>query len=132
MTDIITRDILFFFDGKPFELSLYERLAGALLSAYPETTIKVQKTQIGFCDRHLFACVSLTPVRRRAGRPEHFVTVSFGLDRPLDDPRALAVQVRSNRWTHHVVVGEPDEINEALMDWIDRSHGLARKEPKHA
>ena len=99
-----------------------------MLAAWPGASIRVQKTQIGFSDPRLFACVSLAPVRKRAERPERFITVTFGLDHPLDNPRALAVRVRENRWTHHVVVGRAEEIDGELMEWIAQSHALARKE----
>ena len=124
-------DVLFFFDGRPRELELYEAFEAAVLARCPGAEIRVQKTQIGFYDGGLFACVSLTPVRRRAERPERFITVTFGLDAPLPEPRALAVQVRENRFTHHVIVGEAGEIDGQLMDWIDRSHELGREKRKN-
>ena len=40
--------ILFFFDGKPLALALYQALFERLDSAYPEVSVKVQKTQISF------------------------------------------------------------------------------------
>ena len=130
MPEVIQGDALFFFDGKPFELSLYKRFAEAVLAAWPGASIRVQKTQIGFSDPRLFACVSLAPVRKRAERPERFITVTFGLDHPLDNPRALAVRVRENRWTHHVVVGRAEEIDGELMEWIAQSHALAARKEK--
>ena len=48
MPDIITQDILFFFDGRPVELELYEQLAAVLMSRHPESEIRVKKTQVGF------------------------------------------------------------------------------------
>ena len=125
MAECVNQDILFFFDGRPIELALYESLASAVLARYPKTEISCRRTQISFFDGHMFACVSLTPVRRRAERPERFITVSFSLEQPLDDPRALAVRVRPNRFTHHVVIGDIDEIDAALLGWIDASHALA-------
>ena len=122
MSDIITPDVLFFFDGKPVELELYEYLAGQLLERCPSTAIKVQKTQISFYDKRMYACVSLAPVRRKAERPGHYITVTFGLAYPLEDPRALAVEVRPNHWTHHVIVGNTGEIDGQLLDWIEASH----------
>jgi len=125
MPDPITPDVLLFFDRRPRELALYERLASALLAWYPATALRVRKTQIGFCDPGLYCCASLTPVRRKAERPPNFLTVTFGLDRPLDDPRLLCVPVRPNRFTHHALVGSADEIDETLLGWIDASHTLA-------
>lgn len=124
MPDIITRDALFFFDGRPVELGLYERLAAALAARYPNTEIRVQKTQIGFYDPGLYACVSMTPVRRKAERPPRFITVTFALDRPLDDPRAVVVPVRPRRFTHHVLLGSAGEIDGPLLGWLDASHKL--------
>ena len=73
----------------------------------------------------MYACASLTPVRRKAERPARFVTVTFSLDEPLQSARALAVKVRENRWTHHVLVGGEEEIDEELMGWVARSHALS-------
>ena len=38
---------------------------------------------------------------------------------PLEDPRAVVVPVRRNRFTHHVIIGEAGEIDGQLMAWID-------------
>ncbi len=133
VSDIITQDALFFFDGKPLELELYTALAERLLSAWPGAEVRVQKTQIGFYDPGLFACVSFAPVRRRAERPERFITVTFGLDAPLEDPRALPVRVRPNRWTHHVILGRVEDIDDRLLGWLAMAHALAaERKSKHA
>lgn len=118
MAEIISQDALFFFEGRPRELELYECFAGRLLELRPNAEIRVQKTQISFYDGRMIACVSLTPVRPKAQRPERFITVTFGLDHPLDDPRAVVVPVRKNRYTHHVIVGDETEIDDRLMGWI--------------
>ena len=127
MHPIITPDVLFFFDGKPYELSLYEAFAQRVLERYPNAEIKVQKTQISFYEGRMFACVSMTPVRRKAERPDHFITVSFGLATPLESPRAVPVMVRANRWTHHVIVGRAEEIDAELTGWVREAHALAAR-----
>ena len=116
--DIITQDVLFFFDGRPTELQLYERFARELARRFPDAEMRVQRTQISFYLGRMLACVSLTPVKRKAECPEHFITVTFGLDYPLDDSRVVVVPIRPNRFTHHVIVGRPEEIDEQLMGWI--------------
>ena len=72
-------DLLFYFDGRPQELALYEDLFQAMSAAFPDACVKVQKSQISFYGRHLFAAASL-PVRRKKGWPEHCLMVTFGLD----------------------------------------------------
>ena len=111
-------DVLFFFDGRPLELALYQTLFRSLETAFPEASVRVQKTQISFYGRHLFAAVSL-PVRRRKGWPEHCIVVTFGLSHRLESPRiAVAVEPYPNRWTHHVLVSGEEQIDGELLVWL--------------
>lgn len=111
-------DLLFYFDGRPLELSLYEALFAALDAALPQAAVKVQKSQISFYGRHLFASASL-PVRRKKTWPEHCILVTFGLSHRVEDPRiAVAVEPYPNRWTHHVVVDKPEQIDSRLLSWL--------------
>ena len=113
---------LFFFDGKPEALALYERLRAALLSQIGAERIEVRKTQISFYSRRLFAAVSFLPVRRAALRPSAFITLTFGLRYRHDSSR---VDARPNRWTHHVMISHADEIDEELLGWIRESAAAA-------
>ena len=54
---------LFFFAKKPEALPLYEQLEHRIQSEIQDVSVKVQKTQISFYNRRLFACVSFTKVR---------------------------------------------------------------------
>ena len=118
-------DVLFFFDGRPLELGLYRTFFDELCRRFPDASVKVQKSQISFSNRHLFAAASL-PVRRKKGWPEHCILVTFGLSHQLLSPRiAVAVEPYPNRWTHHVVVSAPEEIDGQLMDWLREAHDFA-------
>ena len=111
-------DVLFFFDGRPLELAMYQTLFRSLETAFPEASVRVQKTQISFYGRHLFAAVSL-PVRRRKGWPEHCIVVTIGLSHRLESPRiAVAVEPYPNRWTHRVLVSGEEQIDGELLDWL--------------
>ena len=111
-------DVLFFFSGKPLELELYEALFCRMESAFPEASVKVQKSQISFYGRHLFAAASL-PVRRKKNWPEHCIVVTLGLGQRLDSPRvAVATEPYPNRWTHHVLISRKEEIDDELMTWL--------------
>ena len=111
-------DVLFFFDGRPLELALYQTLFRSLETAFPEASVRVQKTQISFYGRHLFAAVSL-PGRRRKGWPEHCNVVTIGLSHRLESPRiAVAVEPYPNRWTHHVLVSGEEQIDGELLVWL--------------
>lgn len=110
---------LFFFHEHPAALPLYERFAERVREMVPEAEIRVGKSQISFRNRHNFAFVSFLPARRRKDRPETYLTVSFGLDRRVESPRIdQASEPYPNRWTHHVLVGMPEELDEELMGWV--------------
>ena len=117
---------LFFFQQDPEALPLYQRLEEQLLSELPDTRVKVSKSQISFYNRHMFACVSFVKVRRAKERPPHYIVVTFGLDRRVDSPRIdAAVEPYPNRWTHHVLLSRPEEIDGELMGWIRAAAGFS-------
>ena len=111
--------VLLFFDKVPDALPLYAELERRILAEYPDTRIKVQKTQISFYNRHLFACVSFAKVRKKADRPDSYIVVTFGLEHRVDSPRIdIATEPYPNRWTHHVLILDLSEIDDELMGWI--------------
>ena len=115
-------DVLFFFDGRPLELALYQTLFRSLETAFPEASVRVQKTQISFYGRHLFAAVSL-PVRRKKSWPEHCIVVTIGLPGRLESPRvAVAVEPYPGRWTHHVLISEETQIDSELLGWLREAY----------
>ena len=57
----MNQDILLFFDKHPEALPLYEALEEKILSEIEDVTVKVQKTQISFSNKHNFAFVSFLP-----------------------------------------------------------------------
>jgi hypothetical protein len=92
----------------------------------PDTRIEVKKTQISFYSRHLFAAVSFLPVRKAKDRPGSYVTVTFGLPYRKDSPRIdTAAEPYPNRWTHHVMIGGEEELNDELFSWIREAAGFA-------
>ena len=112
-------DILFSFGEHMDALPIYERLENAILTLVPGVRIKVAKTQITFAKRYGFAFVSFYPCRRAKDRPAVWMTVTFGLGYRKESPRIdVATEAYLGRWTHHVMVGTPDEIDEELLGWI--------------
>ena len=117
----ITGDELLFFDRMPVLLPVYEALRQKLLDRCPGTTLKVGLSQISFRTRYIYAMASL-PVRRRKDWPEICLVVSFGLAERLDSPRvAVATEPYPRRWTHHVLVERPDQLDEELLAWLERA-----------
>lgn len=116
---MISGDELFFFNEKPAVLPLYEAFAQRLLAEIDNVTIKVQKTQISFSNRHNFMFVSFLPARKAKGRSKTYITVTFGLQYKKESPRIdAASEPYPNRWTHHVLISSVEELDDELMGWL--------------
>lgn len=119
--------ILAFFAGHEGALSLYEALENAVLARCASAQALAQRTQITFRARRVFACASFLPVRRAKDRPAVYLTVTFGLARALASPRVDAVaEPYPGRFTHHVLVASPEQIDEELLLWIDEAFAFAQ------
>ena len=81
-------DILLFFEGHMDALPFYDKLEEQILSEIDNVRIKVQKSQISFYNKHLFACVSFMRVGKLKDCPENYIVVTFALPRPLDSSSA--------------------------------------------
>jgi hypothetical protein len=115
-------DTLFFFDGRPEELALYEALLEKI-SGFGTVRPVVHKTQISLKNRRVFACVSMARVVRRALLPPHYLVLTLGLPYPLDSPRiAVKVEAQHRRWTHHIVLGTESALDEELMGWVHEAY----------
>ena len=126
MNQPVNPDTPFFFRDSPLSLPLYLTLEKRILAELPDTRVRVQKTQISFSNRRNFAFASLLPARRAAARPNPYLTVTVGLGRRLD---ALLVDAASEpypgRWTHHLVIGTVEEIDDELMAWAREAYNFA-------
>lgn len=119
-------EIAAFFQQHQEALPLYERLQQAICSQIHPVQIRVQKTQISFYHRHLFACVSFARIRRKKDCPPVFLVLTLGLQRRLDSPRVeVATEPYPHRWTHHFLISDESEIDEELMNWIREAAVLA-------
>ncbi len=121
-------DTMAFFEAQkhPEALPLYEALEGRILAEVDSVRIKVQKSQITFYNRHLFACASFARVRRKAELPPCWLVVTVGLARRLDSPRvAVATEPYPGRWTHHIVISDPTEVDDELMGWVREAAAFA-------
>ena len=115
-------DELLFFNQKPQALPIYHRLKQQLVQRIPGMTVRVSKTQIGFFNRRGFACVSFTPCRKAKDRPPVWLTVTFGLAEQTCSPRIdAATQPDPGRWTHHVMVGSAEELDDELLGWLQEA-----------
>ncbi len=116
---------LMFFDAMPCMLPLYELLRAKLDERCPDITAKTGKTQISLRCRYVFAAVSL-PWRKVRGWPKEYLLVSFGLPFRLDSPRiAASTEPYPGRFTHHVLLTQPSDLDRLLLDWLESAYRFA-------
>ncbi len=121
-------DTLQFFDGHHDALPLFEALEGAILSRFPETKKRVQKTQISYFHRYVFACVSFARVKRKAELPETWLTLTLGLPYPLESDRAaVKTEAWPGRWTTHIVLGSKEELDGELLGWLEEAYAFSER-----
>ncbi len=119
-------DTLMFFDQHMEALPLYLAFEAILFDFFPVVNKRVQKTQITFSNRHVFACVSFTRVKRKAELPLGYMVVTLGLPAQLDSERvAVKTEPYPGRWTHHIVVNKPEELDEELLSWVREAYDFA-------
>ena len=117
---------MLFFEQHPESYPLYEAFYEKLMSRFPEARAKVQKSQISFYNRHLFACVSFLRVKKKADLPERYFVLTLGLPEPLDSGRVAAkTEPYPGRWTTHFVISETADLNEELFEWVAQAYAFA-------
>lgn len=124
----MSEEVLYFFDKHPDALPLYETFEDKMRTIVSDVRIKVQKTQISFYNKHMFACVSFARVRKKKDCPENFIVVTISLNHKLESPRVdIATEPYPNRWTHHLLISDMSEIDEELMEWVEEAAEFAAR-----
>lgn len=125
--DTTMQDTLFFFEQHQAVYPLYACFQEKLLARFPESRIKVQKSQISYYNRHLYACVSFLKVKKKAELPEDYFVLTLGLSAPLESDRvAVKTEPYPGRWTTHFVISSPADLDEELFDWIEQAYNFAQ------
>ena len=125
--DDVTRDAAAFFAQYEAVYPLYELFCEKLLAEFPDTQVKVQKSQISFYNRHLYACVSFLKVRKKAELPDSYFVLTLGLPAPLESARVAAkTGPYPGRWTTHFVISDPSDLDEELLGWVAQAYCFAQ------
>ena len=125
--DDATRDATAFFGQHEAVYPLYEVFYEKLLAEFPDTRVKVQKSQISYYNRHLFACVSFLKARKKAGLPDDYFVLTLGLPAPLESAWAAAkTEPYPGRWTTHFVISSPSDLDEELFGWVAQAYWFAQ------
>ncbi len=119
-------DTLLFFDAYPYGPSLFAALETTIFERLPEAKKRVQKTQITYYRRHVFACISFARVKRKAELPKTWLTLTLGLPYPLESDRvAVKTEVYPGRWTTHLVIGSKEELDGELLEWLEQAYAFS-------
>ena len=119
-------DVLYFFENHMEALPLYDAFEQRVFQEIGNVRIKVQKSQISFYNKHLFSCVSFLRVRKKKDCPASYIVITFGLRHKAESSRIdAASEPYPNRWTHHVLISQQEEIDEELMGWVKEAAAFA-------
>lgn len=99
----------------PAGMVCYEAVRDQICKAFPEATVKVDRTQAAFRRGVQFAWLSAP--RKMADRGA--VVLSFSLPERVNSPRVFAsVEPYPGRWMHHVLLRGPEELDLECLGWL--------------
>lgn len=124
--NFIKQDTMIFFNEHREVYPIYESFEQTLLHQYPQVKIKVQKTQITFSNRYLFACVSFMRPKKKSELPASYFVLTLGLSYPLGCERVAAkTEPYPGRWTTHIVISAMSDLDQELFDWVKQAYEFA-------
>lgn len=118
-------DRMALFEGVPGAFALYMAFEEEILRRFPDTQIRIKKTQAGFFDGCGYAWA--WPVQGRIRKQDKAcIGITLGLPERLDNPRILqACEPYPGRWTHHLLLEGASQLDDELAGWIDMAHSFA-------
>jgi len=126
MSEEISPEALLLFSEKPQSIPLYLAFDARISVLFPDANKRIQKTQITYFNRHVFACVSLLRVKRKAELPDPYLVVTLGLPHPLSSGRvASQCEPYPNRWTVHILIASQEEIDGELLSWVREAYDFS-------
>lgn len=74
----------------------------------------------------MYACVSFLRVKKKAEMPAVYFVLSLSLPFPLESDRvAVKTEPYPGRWTTHIIISRPVDLNEELFGWIRQAYEFA-------
>lgn len=126
MSEVLSQDqrIEAFFRGRDKARELFDALRTVIDSIGP-TQVHVSKSQIAFATRHNVAVV-WTPDRYLNPKRNAPLVLTVSLRRRDPSPRWKEITpVGSGRYTHHLELHAPEEIDDEVRGWLAEAWMLA-------
>ena len=121
----MTADVLAFLEGDPGRVTLFEAVEKAIAALGP-SEYRVSKSQIAWKNPLNFAFVSL-PQRWYPRWSESALLLTFGLGRRVEgDEIFRAVEPYPGRWTHHVILNRPEDLDGAVRAWLAEAYDFSQ------
>lgn len=121
------QDALLFFAQNAAAYPLYRKFESEVCKRFPQASIRVQKSQITFSNRHVFACVSLARVKKKSELPDPYIVITLGMPMPIESSRiAVKTEPYPGRWTHHIIVATPQELDDELYGWLEEAYDFSQ------
>lgn len=127
----LSTDELMFWDRNTDVLPLYHAFAQKLFACFPDTSMRVQKTQITYAHRHVYACVSYANIKPKAELPAACFLLTLGLPYPLESRRvALKSEPYPGRWTTHILIDSETALDAELFSWIRQAYDFSLRKAR--
>lgn len=117
-------EILTLFGSTPGGIKLYAALESTICARFSDVEIRARRTQVGFSHGCGFAWA--WPARRKRDRDAGRIGLTLGMPAPIESPRiAEAVEPYPGRWTHHLLLSSPADLDAELLEWIGEAYRFA-------
>ena len=121
----MTADVLAFLGTDPGRIALFEAVEEAIAALGP-SEYRVSKSQIAWKNPLNFALLSI-PQRWYPGWHEGALLLTFGLGRRVEGEEIFrAVEPYPGRWTHHVLLQGPEDLDQAVLDWLAEAYAFSQ------
>lgn len=118
-TRYINEDVLLFFDKHSKALTLYEMLMERAFKLFPDTAIRVSKTQISLRNKHIYECISFLRIKKKKELSDDYFILTLGLPFPLETQRTVIItEPYPGRYTNHILISETADIDDELFSWL--------------
>ena len=126
--DTTLQDTFFSLTGIKLSIRCMSAFRKSCLPDSLKAESKCKKSQISYCNRHLYACVSFLKVKKKSELPEDYFVLTLRLSAPLESDRVAAkTEPYPGRWTTHFVISSPSDLDEKLFDWIELAYSFAQE-----
>jgi hypothetical protein len=119
-------DVDEFFAGQSEAKLIFDAVTAAASSLGP-MTLRVSKSQIAFVRNKTFACVWIPGMYLRGKVAPLVLTFSFG-ERRLWPRWKEVYQVAPHRFTHHLELWSPGEVDEEVRGWLEQAWAADARE----